>query len=227
MEPNDETEPSATPAVETEALIAHLESLAADRGRLAALSQPQRQRLLIAAGRLAHPIKDERVRLSKALRRKDRQEARAHDEALVAQSGLRIQRRAEVFTPLWLPPPEPEGRSEEPLLQDERACYVCKQRYRQVHFFSDAMCPSCGDFNYAKRRQTADLQGKVALVTGGRVKIGYQASLILLRSGARVVVTTRFPRDAARRYAAERFSFAEGRAKMKAAFEAVDLFGAV
>lgn len=32
---------------------------------------------------------------------------------------------------------------------------------------------------------------------------------------------------AARTYAAERFSFAEGRAKMKAAFEAVDLFGAV
>lgn len=32
---------------------------------------------------------------------------------------------------------------------------------------------------------------------------------------------------AARRYAAERFSFAEGRARMKAAFEAVDLFGAM
>lgn len=191
------------PAVDADALILQLEALAEDRGRLASLSQPQRQRLLMAAGRLAHPVKDERVRLSKALRRKDRQESRAHDEALVAQSGLRVQRRAEVFTPLWLPPPEPEGRDEEPLLQDERACYVCKQRYRQVHFFYDAMCPSCGDFNYAKRRQSADLRGKVALVTGGRVKIGYQASLILLRSGARVVVTTRFPRDAARRYATE------------------------
>ena len=33
--------------------------------------------------------------------------------------------------------------------------------------------------------------------------------------------------EAARSYAADRFSFAEGRARMKAAFEAVDLFGAV
>jgi NAD(P)-dependent dehydrogenase (short-subunit alcohol dehydrogenase family) len=43
----------------------------------------------------------------------------------------------------------------------------------------------------------------VALVTGARVKIGYQASLKLLRAGAAVVATTRFPHDAARRYAAE------------------------
>jgi len=36
------------------------------------------------------------------------------------------------------------------------------------------------------------------------VKIGYQAAILLLRAGARVIVTTRFPRDAARRYAGER-----------------------
>jgi NAD(P)-dependent dehydrogenase (short-subunit alcohol dehydrogenase family) len=42
-----------------------------------------------------------------------------------------------------------------------------------------------------------------ALVTGARVKIGYQAALKLLRAGARVVVTTRFPVDAAERYARE------------------------
>ena len=40
-------------------------------------------------------------------------------------------------------------------------------------------------------------------MTGARVKIGYQAAMMLLRSGAEVVVATRFPRDAARRYARE------------------------
>ncbi len=65
------------------------------------------------------------------------------------------------------------------------------------------MCEACGDFNYAKREQTADLGGRYALVTGARVKIGYQASLKLLRAGAHVVVTTRFPVDAVDRYAKE------------------------
>ena len=65
------------------------------------------------------------------------------------------------------------------------------------------MCAPCGDFNYAKREQTADLAGRCALVTGARVKIGYQAALKLLRAGAQVIVTTRFPVDAAARYARE------------------------
>jgi NAD(P)-dependent dehydrogenase (short-subunit alcohol dehydrogenase family) len=73
----------------------------------------------------------------------------------------------------------------------------------RVHFFYDQMCSACGDFNYQKRSQTADLRGRTALITGARVKIGYQAAILLLRAGARVVVTTRFARDAARRYARE------------------------
>jgi NAD(P)-dependent dehydrogenase (short-subunit alcohol dehydrogenase family) len=65
------------------------------------------------------------------------------------------------------------------------------------------MCLACGDFNYAKRSQTADLSGRVALITGSRVKIGYQAAIMMLRAGCHVICTTRFPKDAARRYAAE------------------------
>jgi NAD(P)-dependent dehydrogenase (short-subunit alcohol dehydrogenase family) len=65
------------------------------------------------------------------------------------------------------------------------------------------MSPRCGDFNFAKRSETADLSGRVALLTGGRVKIGYQAGIKLLRAGATLIVTTRFPRDAAQRYAQE------------------------
>ena len=72
-----------------------------------------------------------------------------------------------------------------------------------MHSFYDALCPPCADLNYEKRFQTAELRGRVALVTGARVKIGYQAALKLLRAGAHVVATTRFPHDAARRYASE------------------------
>jgi NAD(P)-dependent dehydrogenase (short-subunit alcohol dehydrogenase family) len=72
-----------------------------------------------------------------------------------------------------------------------------------VHHFYDQLCPPCADFNFAKRTELADLTGRVALLTGGRVKIGYQAGLKLLRAGARLVVTTRFPRDSAARYAQE------------------------
>ena len=84
-----------------------------------------------------------------------------------------------------------------------RACYVCKAEYRRLHLFYDALCPACAELNYEKRFQTADLDGRVALVTGARVKIGYQAALKLLRAGAHVIATTRFPHDAARRYAGE------------------------
>jgi NAD(P)-dependent dehydrogenase (short-subunit alcohol dehydrogenase family) len=65
------------------------------------------------------------------------------------------------------------------------------------------MCPSCAEFNFKKRFELADLRGRVALLTGGRVKIGYQAGLKLLRSGAQLIVTTRFPRDSAQRYGRE------------------------
>jgi NAD(P)-dependent dehydrogenase (short-subunit alcohol dehydrogenase family) len=188
-----------------ESLAGTLETLADEREHLSTVPQALRQRLLIAAGRLSRPDRDGMVRMAKAFRRQERAEAKAHDKALLESSGLRSQRRAEVYTPLWLEPPrdEPSGEASPPELNDARGCYVCKQPFRTIHFFYDSMCGPCGDFNYAKRRQTADLRGKVALVTGGRVKIGYQASLILLRAGAKVVVTTRFPNDAAHRYAGE------------------------
>ena len=89
-------------------------------------------------------------------------------------------------------------------LHDARVCYVCKQRYTGLHHFYDQLCVPCGDENFAKREPRFDLRGKVALLTGARVKIGYHAAIMLLRNGCRVVVTTRFPADAAARFAAEK-----------------------
>ena len=88
-------------------------------------------------------------------------------------------------------------------LPRKRPCYVCKQPFQELHFFYHQLCPTCAAFNYAKRDQSADLSGRVALLTGGRIKIGYQIALRLLRDGARVYLTTRFPQDAVRRFAAE------------------------
>ncbi len=87
--------------------------------------------------------------------------------------------------------------------REPQHCYVCKQKYSTIHAFYDQLCPTCAELNFTKRTERADLRGRVALLTGGRVKIGYQAGLKLLRSGARLIVTTRFPRDAAKRYASE------------------------
>ena len=79
-------------------------------------------------------------------------------------------------------------------------CYVCSQPYRQLHSFYHMLCPKCGDRCWPKREQSSDLSGRRALVTGGRIKIGFESALKLLRAGAEVHVTTRFPQDAAVRF---------------------------
>ncbi len=98
---------------------------------------------------------------------------------------------------------DPIAHSPQPAASELQHCYVCKQKYSTIHDFYDQLCPSCAALNFTKRTERADLRGRVALLTGGRVKIGYQTGLKLLRSGARLIVTTRFPRDAATRYASE------------------------
>ena len=82
-------------------------------------------------------------------------------------------------------------------------CFVCKETFQEQHFFYRGLCLKCGELNFAKRNQTANLHGLFALVTGARVKIGYAVTLRFLRAGAAVIATTRFARDAARRYAKE------------------------
>lgn len=184
-----------------------LESLVADPTQLTELDAELRRRLLEAAGQLSRPDRDARRRVAKAFRRSDRNVARRSDTELLERTGMRSLRRAPVFpTPLpgidveEMPPPQASPACE---LREPRKCYVCKQEYRVVHFFYDALCAPCAALNWEKRQQTADLSDRVALVTGARVKIGYHASILLLRAGARVIATTRFPRDAAQRYTRE------------------------
>ncbi|HVO12821.1 MAG TPA: SDR family oxidoreductase [Vicinamibacteria bacterium] len=190
-----------------------LEAVVADRSLLAQLSDEERTRLLVAAGRTVHPDLAQKRRLVRALRGAKRRQLLAQDRAALAGTGIRGAREAPVFVP---PPRLLEADTaarKQPLLHTPRTCYVCKAEYRELHAFYDALCPPCAELNYQKRFQAADLRGRVALVTGARVKIGYQAALKLLRAGATVIATTRFPHDAARRYAGEP-DFAEWRQRL-------------
>lgn len=82
-------------------------------------------------------------------------------------------------------------------------CYVCKQPIAEKHLHYTQLCRECGDVNEKKRLAEHDLTGYITLVTGGRTKIGYYTALRLLRDGARVIVTSRFPYDALQRYIQE------------------------
>jgi NAD(P)-dependent dehydrogenase (short-subunit alcohol dehydrogenase family) len=213
---------------ELAAALRLLERVAADRTVLASVDAETRQRLQRLSGELARPDLKARKKLQRALLRRDKDAARAEDERRRRDTGIRRLRQAPVFeTPRpmlprsgtdasgwWprLPEPRPasDGSAADDLageagerLRTPRKCYVCKRPYERLHRFYDQLCPACGAENLKRRTATVDLRGRVALITGARVKIGYQAAILLLRAGCRVVALTRFPRDAAARYARE------------------------
>jgi NAD(P)-dependent dehydrogenase (short-subunit alcohol dehydrogenase family) len=187
-----------------------LEAIAADRSLLDLLPEPDRHRLHLAVAQVYNPDPVARRLLVKAAERERSAARERRDSEILNETGIRTLRRKPVFTtPNFFPPEgfaahDAEGdEPESPQAGELQHCYVCKQKYTAIHHFYDQMCADCAEFNFAKRTERADLRGRVALLTGGRVKIGYQTGLKLLRSGAHLIVTTRFPRDSAARYARE------------------------
>nr|WP_245559058.1 SDR family oxidoreductase [Arenimonas oryziterrae] len=187
-----------------------LETVSRNRAMIEALPEFERKRLLEAITRIHTPDPIAHRQKLRQMRRERAAEKNRKDDTVLNQTGIRELRRKPVFTtPNYFPPQDfvardgDEGDSAPRESIEPQHCYVCKQKYSQIHHFYDQMCPSCADFNFAKRSETADLRGRVALLTGGRVKIGYQAGIKLLRAGAQLIVTTRFPRDSAARYAQE------------------------
>jgi NAD(P)-dependent dehydrogenase (short-subunit alcohol dehydrogenase family) len=182
-----------------------LERIATDRRVLDALPPAEKKRFLRAVAQAHAPDRVQRRRASAAARYSRTERV----EAVRSDTGIReLRKRPVVTTPNVFPPPEFEPHDQH---RDDGAreaaepqhCYVCKERYVTIHHFYDQLCPACAAFNFAKRTELAQLRGRVALLTGGRVKIGYQAGLKLLRCGVHLIVTTRFPREAATRYASE------------------------
>ncbi len=179
-----------------------LEALVRDNSKFAELPDAMRVNLMASAGRLSRPSKDEiRIRNKKIDNSRRRAIAKLDRQAR-ATTGIREARLNTVFSlPALVSPDATEIDGAE--LKSARNCYVCKALFTKLHHFYDSMCASCATFNYAKRYQTASLKGRTVLITGSRLKIGYYATLMMLRAGARVIATTRFPVDSAERFAKE------------------------
>ena len=189
-----------------------LESIAANRAILRPLPSGERERFHRAIAEVYNPDPIARRRMVRAGERERTATRAGRVDAVLNETGIRTLRRKPVFTTPNIFAPEDfeqvqeeteDGAKENRTAADPQHCYICKQKFTEVHHFYDQMCPPCAEFNFTKRTELADLRGRVALLTGGRVKIGYQAGLKLLRAGAQLVVTTRFPRDSAQRYARE------------------------
>jgi len=183
------------------AAIENLEAIAADWSALERLPAQDRERLQKAVAAIHNPDRVARRRRLKEVRRERKAADIRREEEVLHGTGIRTLRRREVFTTPNVFPPKEKAPSAAKV--GERHCYVCKETYTELHHFYDQLCSPCAELNFRKRTELADLRGRVALLTGGRVKIGYQAGLKLLRCGAELIVTTRFPRDSAQRYARE------------------------
>ncbi len=226
---NHVDEASSPAPADPEAALAWLETLSENHGLLAELDAETLRRLREAAGRIAFPDRSDRRALIVRRKRDLREQIRTHDDAALDATTNRSTKRSLRFSvppahaaissdsrallekqaaPRALPETatakqgkKAAGRNESGArLHEPQNCYICKVDYFDLHHHYDTLCPKCADFNWAKRMQTADLAGRSALVTGARVKIGFEAAVMLLRAGASVVVTTRFPGDAARRF---------------------------
>ena len=186
-----------------EKAIAVLKNLLADTDQLFEIDEDQRVDLMTTAGQLSRPSREEFQKRRKDAKKAAKRKMIERDKHARKETGIRSAREDTVFVaPKFLEMPKAED-TDTPELESPRNCYVCKTVFTKLHHFYDTMCSECADFNYAKRFQTADLNGQVAVVTGSRLKIGYHITLILLRSGATVVATTRFPVDSALRFSKE------------------------
>ncbi|MET8804374.1 SDR family NAD(P)-dependent oxidoreductase [Streptomyces sp. NPDC004546] len=142
-------------------------------------------------------------RTVKQRRRQERRAAKtAHDRAVTEATATGSAERIDDETEGILPSSKVDAGKIAGILQRPRSCYICKSRYVEVDYFYHQLCQKCAAENRAKRDARADLTGKRALLTGGRAKIGMYIALRLLRDGAHTTITTRFPKDAIRRFKA-------------------------
>jgi NAD(P)-dependent dehydrogenase (short-subunit alcohol dehydrogenase family) len=188
---------------EIDKCIAVLDSLNTNTNQIFEIPKEKRTALIKAAGMFSRPSREEFSRRKKDSKKNEKRKKVAKDRHARKVTGIRSARETHVFVAPKLLPPIDLASKELPELTTPRNCYVCKTLFTKLHHFYDTMCTECGDYNYAKRFQTADVEGQVAVITGSRLKIGYHITLMLLRGGATVVATTRFPVDSALRFSKE------------------------
>lgn len=139
--------------------------------------------------------------VKKARRTALREERQSHDQAILELTATGSRLRIDDETAGVPLVSQAQGAVAGELRQG-RDCYICKTEYTRVDAFYHWLCPDCAAMSHGKRDQRTDLTGRRALLTGGRAKIGMHIALRLLRDGAAVTVTTRFPKDAVRRFTA-------------------------
>ena len=183
--------------------ISVLNNLTTNTNQLFELPEEQRVSLMKAAGALTRPNRDEFQRRRKDAKAAAKRKKAEKDKHARKETGIRSARENVVFVAPKLIELTKKSEEDTPELESPRNCYVCKTMFTKLHHFYDTMCTECGDFNYAKRFQTANLKGQVAIVTGSRLKIGYHITLQMLQAGATVIATTRFPADSALRFSKE------------------------
>ncbi|GBF49667.1 short-chain dehydrogenase [Leptospira ryugenii] len=184
-------------------LISELEQLAERTELLTSIEEKERLRLMIAAGKISRPARDEVRKRNRSVKTQRKELIAKEERKARALTGIRVARTETVFkAPLMITSSSWNWEKAEEL-HSPRNCYICKKEYTKLHFFYDSMCKECAELNYAKRFQSAPLDGQVAVITGSRLKIGYQSTLMLLRAGASVIATTRFPVDSAVRFSKE------------------------
>jgi len=188
---------------EIDRCIALLEQLSENTDQIFDIPKDQRTALIKAAGRFSRPDREELSRRKKDGKLAAKRKMEKRDKTARKSTGIRHAREASVFVAPKLLMMHDFAHKEQMELETPRNCYICKSPFTKLHHFYDTMCSNCGDFNYAKRFQTADVRGQVAVVTGSRLKIGYHITLMLLRGGATVIATTRFPVDSALRFSQE------------------------
>ncbi|MCF6280138.1 MAG: SDR family oxidoreductase [Flavobacteriaceae bacterium] len=188
---------------EIDKCIAVLDSLNTDTNQIFEIPKKQRTALIKAAGMFSRPNREEFSRRKKDAKKNEKRKKAARDRHARKVTGIRSAREAHIFVAPKLLPAADLASKELPELASPRNCYVCKTLFTKLHHFYDTMCTECGDYNYAKRFQTANVEGQVAVITGSRLKIGYHITLMLLRGGATVIATTRFPVDSALRFSQE------------------------
>lgn len=183
--------------------ISVLNKLVADTNQIFEIPENKRIELIKAAGQLSRPSREEFSKRVKDAKKNEKRKQAVRDKHARKETGIRSAREAHVFVAPKLLAAAVVENKEQQELTTPRNCYVCKTQFTKLHHFYDTMCTDCGDFNYAKRFQTANVKGQVAVITGSRLKIGYHITLMLLRGGATVIATTRFPVDSALRFSKE------------------------
>ncbi|PVG84214.1 short-chain dehydrogenase [Nocardioides gansuensis] len=137
--------------------------------------------------------------IKKARRAEIREERQRHDQQIIERTATGSPMRIDDET-AGIPLVSTAQGAFAGELITARGCYICKEDFTLVDAFYHWLCPRCATKSHAKRDQRTDLTGKRALLTGGRAKIGMYIALRLLRDGAHTTITTRFPRDAVRRF---------------------------